>query len=97
MAPIIVHASMLMCLFGFAQGALGGWKGLVMCPEGGEFVAIQASSEWRGRSRVLVAIQVGADQGRKSSDQLRRDSEEMRRRGEEGREGNREGSGATAW
>lgn len=39
---MVVHASMLLSMTGFVQGALMGWEGSVMCPVGQEFVAVQA-------------------------------------------------------
>ncbi|KAI7839290.1 hypothetical protein COHA_006988 [Chlorella ohadii] len=42
LGPIGVHASMLLCMAGFAVGALGGWNGSAMIPEGGEMVVASA-------------------------------------------------------
>ncbi|PSC68118.1 cytochrome c biogenesis [Micractinium conductrix] len=42
LGPIGVHASMLLCMAGFAIGALGGFTGSVMIPEGGDTVVASA-------------------------------------------------------
>lgn len=42
LGPIGVHASMLLCMLGFATGALGGWTGTIMVPEGGDIVVASA-------------------------------------------------------
>jgi len=44
LAPIAVHAAMLLSMAGFVEGAVGGWDGNIMAPTGGEFVAIQPLS-----------------------------------------------------
>ena len=36
----MVHAAMLLSMFGFAAGALGGWEGNTFIPEGTEQVAV---------------------------------------------------------
>ena len=41
LGPIGVHASMLLCMVGIAISGLGGWKGSVMVPEGGDFLMAQ--------------------------------------------------------
>lgn len=42
LGPIGVHVALLMCLFGTGYSGFGGWKGTVLCPEGGEFVVANA-------------------------------------------------------
>ncbi|KAL4427842.1 hypothetical protein ABPG75_001931 [Micractinium tetrahymenae] len=42
LGPIGVHASMLLCMLGFAAGALGGFSGSTMIPEGGDVVVASA-------------------------------------------------------
>lgn len=41
-APIGVHFAIILTLIGSMMGALGGWRGTVMIPEGADFVVAQA-------------------------------------------------------
>ncbi|GMH32771.1 hypothetical protein BSKO_00605 [Bryopsis sp. KO-2023] len=51
-APIGVHASMLLALAGMVWGIFGGFKGTAMVPEGQEFTIERA---WRPNSPVAIA------------------------------------------
>ena len=44
LGPIGVHASMLAIMAGVAIGGLGGFKGSVMVPQGGDFLVAQVTS-----------------------------------------------------
>ena len=54
LGPIGVHASMLAIMAGVAVGGLGGYKGSVMVPTGGDFLVAQVSHTlhlWAGSTQ----------------------------------------------
>ncbi len=57
LGPIGVHASMLAIMAGVAIGGLGGFKGSVMVPQGGDFLVAQVTSVVLIISRLLCMAQ----------------------------------------
>ncbi len=61
--PIGVHASMLVALLGICMGLLGGFKGTVMVPEGGDVLLAQALEPNSMLAQYPAGAWAGAERG----------------------------------